>query len=188
QMTKEQRRKNPVLGALSERQAQKIGVVQSRRLDRINQLRVLDTSFHVEYGRMSQHLRPEVTQVHTSKDSQSTRKPGNPVAMLKSLDSADRRKLVNTAKWLAKRDGLKASIKTPDDIVKVFGAERLQEVGQWAGVYLDDSLDSDTDGDMGAPDGQSGADGRGVREGSSDGSRAGSAGEKLAPTGWVLPN
>jgi hypothetical protein len=63
QLTKTQRERNPVLQGLSEKQARKIGVVQSRRLDRINQLKVLDSEFKTNYGRIAENLRPEDSQL-----------------------------------------------------------------------------------------------------------------------------
>lgn len=59
QLAQVQKDRNPVLQGMSDAQGRKLGVVQSRRLDRINQMRVLDSEFRANYDRVSQNLRPE---------------------------------------------------------------------------------------------------------------------------------
>ena len=60
QLTNVQKERNPVLQGMSDAQGRKIGVVQSRRIDRTNQMKVLDSSFRADYGRVSENLRPDV--------------------------------------------------------------------------------------------------------------------------------
>lgn len=59
QLAQVQKDRNPVLQGLSDAQGRRLGVVQSRRLDRINQMRLLDSEFRANYDRVSQNLRPE---------------------------------------------------------------------------------------------------------------------------------
>ena len=63
QLAQVQKDRNPVLQGMSDAQGRKLGVVQSRRLDRINQMRILDSEFRANYDRVSQNLRPEVLPV-----------------------------------------------------------------------------------------------------------------------------
>jgi len=60
QLTNVQKERNPVLQGMSDTQGRKIGVVQSRRIDRVNQMKVLDSAFRADYGRVSENLRPDV--------------------------------------------------------------------------------------------------------------------------------
>jgi len=69
QLTQVQRERNPVLQGMSEAQGRKLGVVQSRRLDRINQMKILGSAFRADYGRVSENLRPEEnSQLEVSRD------------------------------------------------------------------------------------------------------------------------
>lgn len=63
QLTNVQKERNPVLQGMSDAQGRKIGVVQSRRIDRTNQMKVLDSSFRADYGRVSENLRPDILPV-----------------------------------------------------------------------------------------------------------------------------
>lgn len=58
QFTKEQREFNPFLQDISERKARNAGIVQSRRLDRINKMFALDSTFKPDYAKVARNYSP----------------------------------------------------------------------------------------------------------------------------------
>jgi hypothetical protein len=58
QFTASQRELNPLLQDMSENRARKAGIVQSRRIDRINRLHVLSTTFRPDYSKVVRNYAP----------------------------------------------------------------------------------------------------------------------------------
>ena len=117
QLTKTQRERNPVLQGLSEKQARKIGVVQSRRLDRINQLKVLDSEFKTNYGRIAENLRPE--------ENTGTQESGKPTLKTVTRDVSDNSEFVSPPSDEALRAGMqKAHGTKPGNKAEKIGAAR----------------------------------------------------------------
>lgn len=58
QFTAAQRELNPLLQDVSEKRARNMGIVQSRRIDRINRLHVLSTTFRPDYSKVVRNYAP----------------------------------------------------------------------------------------------------------------------------------
>ena len=89
QLTLEQRDRNPALQGMSDAQGRKIGVVQSRRIDRTNQMKVLDSSFQANYDRVSRNLRPEDRTINSDPVSYFTGEDGQPRVFYRGHSAED---------------------------------------------------------------------------------------------------